>query len=93
MPRQRNNQIPWTTKVIKKLREKIKKSLENKDMEICNLNDRELKISVLKKLNKIEENWYGQFNELRNKISNQKEYFIKKIEILKNNSQKKKSTK
>lgn len=34
-----------------------------------NLNDREFKIVVMKKLNRIQENSERQFNELRNKIT------------------------
>lgn len=33
------------------------------------LNDREFKVEVMKKLNKIQENSESQFNELRNKIT------------------------
>lgn len=52
-------------------------------MKICDLNDRESKIVVLKKkkLNEILENSDRQFNELINKLNKQKEYFIKEIEI------------
>ena len=52
--------------------------------EIYNLNDREFKITVIKKLNELQENSERQFNELRNKINEQKEYFIKEIEAPKN---------
>ena len=44
-------------------------------MEHCNLIDREFKIAVMKKLNKLQENAERQLNELRNKINEQKEYF------------------
>ena len=43
--------------------------------EIYNLKDRELKIVAIKKLNELQENSERQFNELRNKINEQKEYF------------------
>ena len=58
-----------------------KKSPENKlkDMEDCNLNDREFKIAVLKKLNEIQENTDRQFNDIRNQINKQNEYFNKEI--------------
>ena len=51
--------------------------------EISNLNDREFKIVVIKKLNKLQENSERQFNGFRNKINEQKEYFTKEIEALK----------
>ena len=44
-----------------------------KVMEYCYLTDREFKIAVMKKLNELQENSKRQFNELRNKISEQKE--------------------
>ena len=52
-------------------------------MEYCDLTDRVFKIAVMKKLNKMQENSVKQFNELRNKINEQKEYFFKDMEILK----------
>lgn len=42
-------------------------------MKDCKLNDREIKISVMKKLNKIQENSERQFNEPRKKINEQRE--------------------
>ena len=54
-----------------------------KATEYCNLNDREFKIAVMKKLNKLQENSEMQFKELRNKNNELKEYFIKEIETLK----------
>lgn len=48
-----------------------------KNMEKCDLNDRELKIVVLKKLNDTEENSEKQFNELWNKTNEQKKYFTR----------------
>ena len=48
--------------------------------EDYNLNDREFKIAVIKKLNELQKNTERWFNELRNKINEQKEYFIKEIE-------------
>lgn len=54
-------------------------------MEICYLNDRELNSAVMKKLNEIQENSERKFNELRNKVNEQKKYFIKEIETLRKN--------
>ena len=39
----------------------------------------------MKKVNKLHENSERQFNELRNKINEQKEYFTKELETLKRN--------
>lgn len=54
-------------------------------MEDYNLHDREFKIVIMKKLIEIQENSNRQFSELRTKINEQKEYFIKEIETVKNN--------
>ena len=43
------------------------------------MNYREFKIAIIKKLNKLQEHSERQFNELRNKINEQKEYFTKDI--------------
>ena len=52
---------------------------------MCNLNDRKFKIAILeKKVNKIQEIIGRQFNELRNQINKENEYFTKNIEIFKN---------
>ena len=51
--------------------------------EVYNLNDREFKIVVIKKLSELQEKSERQFNELKNKINEQKEYFTKEIEALK----------
>ena len=50
-------------------------SLETKFkvMECFDLTDKEFKIAVMKKLNKLQENSERQFNELRNKMNEQKE--------------------
>ena len=53
-------------------------------MEDCNLTDREFKTTFMKKFNELQENSERQFNELRNKINEQKEYFTKEFEMLKN---------
>ena len=54
-------------------------------MEFWDLTDKEFKIDIMKKLNEIQEDLERQFNEVRNKISEQKEYFANQIEILKMN--------
>ena len=51
--------------------------------EIYNLSDREFKIVIIKKCNELQGNAERQFNELRNKINEQKEYFNKDIESFK----------
>ena len=43
-----------------------------KVIDNCAIADREFKIAVMKKLNELQENSQRQFNELRNKISDQK---------------------
>ncbi len=48
------------------------------DTEICNLNDNEFKIAIIKKLNEVKENVEKQFNEFRS-------YFTKEIETIKKN--------
>ena len=56
-----------------------------KDMEYCNLADKEFKRTVLNKLNKLQENSESQFTEIRKKIHKQKELFTKEIETIKYN--------
>ena len=51
--------------------------------EIYNLSDTEFKIVIIKKLNKLQEDTERQFNDLRNKINEQREFFTKEIEIIK----------
>ena len=51
--------------------------------DIYNLNEREFKILIIKKFDVLWENSEIQFNELRIKINEQKEYFTKQIETLK----------
>lgn len=53
-------------------------------MEICDLDDREFKIAVLKKLNEMLENTVRQC-KLRNKTNEQNKYFTKEIETLQKN--------
>ena len=55
-----------------------------KSWKFVNLIDREFKIAVMKKLNELQENSERQFSDLRDKINEQKEYFIKDIKTLKN---------
>lgn len=50
-------------------------------MENSTLIDREFKVIFWKKLNKLQENF--KWNELRNKINAQNEYFTKEIDSLK----------
>lgn len=52
-------------------------------MEYCDLTDKEFKIALVKKFNELQENSERKFNELRNKINEQKVYFNKETEILK----------
>ena len=54
--------------------------------EICNLNSSEFKITLIKKLNQLQENSERQFKGLRIKINEKKEYFTKEIETIKNKS-------
>ena len=66
-PRQRRNPLNTTNNQGNEAAHKEnEKYPENKDMETCDSNDRELKIAVLKKLNEAEESKGRQFNELRN---------------------------
>lgn len=53
--------------------------------EYCNLTDREFKVAVIKKLSELKENTGRQFDKLRNKIDEQKEYFAKETETLRKN--------
>ena len=50
--------------------------------EIYNLNDREFKITVIKETHQVTR-MFRQFDELRNKINEEKEYFIKETETIK----------
>ena len=59
---------------------KISSKNKLKDMDICDLHDREFKIAVLKKLNEMQENTNRQFNELRHPINEQSKYFTKESE-------------
>ena len=58
-------------------------SLETKPkvVEDCSLNDREFKIAAITKFNESQENTHRQFNELRNKINEQKEYFPRRLKL------------
>ena len=49
--------------------------------EYCNLTDREFKIAGMKKLNKLQENSKRHFNELRNKINEQRNNLSKRLNI------------
>ena len=63
------------------------KSPKNKltDIEICNLNDREFRMILLKKLNEIQNKSYQQFQELKKQLDEQNELFSKETETLKKN--------
>ena len=61
----------------------VPQKLSLKVTEHCNLIDREFKIAVMKKLNELQGNSERQYNELKNKINEQKEYFTKETETLK----------
>ena len=52
-------------------------------MKYCDLTEKEFKIVVMQKLNKLQENSESQINELRNKINEQKKYFTRDIKTLK----------
>ena len=52
-------------------------------MEYHNLTDKEFKTAVMKKFNELQENSERQYNDLRNKINKQKEYFTKDAKIVK----------
>lgn len=57
-------------------------------MEYCGPTDKEFKTAIMKKTNELYKNSERQNSDLGNKISEQKEYFTKVIEILKKNPQK-----
>ena len=57
--------------------------LKPKDIDYYDLTDKEFK--NVKKFTKLRENSGRQWNDLRNKIKEQKEYFTKEIEILQKN--------
>lgn len=46
-------------------------------MELCNLSDKDFKIPVMKKFNKLQENLRRLSNEFRNKINEQKKLFTR----------------
>lgn len=50
-------------------------STEHKEEKYCDLTDKELKITFMKKFNELQENSERQYNDLSNKINEQKEYF------------------
>lgn len=52
-------------------------------MIYCDFTDKEFKIAVTKKLNKLQENSERQVGEIRNKIRDQNEFFTTEIEIIK----------
>ena len=50
-------------------------------MEYWDLTDGEFKIAVMRKLDELWEQSDRQFNELRNKTNEQKEYFTKRLKL------------
>lgn len=54
-------------------------------MEICDINNRDFKIKVLKILNELWENTNRQFWALGKQINEQNAYFIEEIETLEKN--------
>ena len=52
-------------------------AIELKYMELCNLSDKDFKIPVMKKFNKLQENPRRLSNEFRNKINEQKKLFTR----------------
>lgn len=61
----------------------ILQKINLKITEVCDITDRECKIAVMKKLNKLQEKSERMFSELRNKINEQKEYLTREIRTLK----------
>lgn len=75
MPRQRHNlSSTMNNQDHKGTQKERKKTPENKlkDVQICDLNKKEFKITVLKKLNETQENTERQLNKLRNKLTKRK---------------------
>ena len=71
MPGQRNNPSNTMNNHGNKVAQKEQEQSPGnklKHIDICDLSDRECKIAVLNKLNKMQENSDRQFNELRNKM-------------------------
>ena len=96
MCQQRNNLSNMTknySNMVSKKENDNSPEIKLEVMEDCDLMDREFKITVMKKLNELQENSERQFKELRNKINEQKEYLTKEIETQKqtNKQQKQKS--
>lgn len=81
MHRQRNNPLTTINNQDNMVTQKENKSPEInlRVMEDCDLHDKEFKIAVMKKLNRIQENPERQVSDLRNKINEQKQYLIKEI--------------
>ena len=71
-------------------KENDKAETNTEDTEIYNINERELKIVITKKLNELQENSERQFNELRNNINENEEFFTKEIKTLKKTPNKQK---
>ena len=56
-----------------------------KDTEIYNLKDREFNIAIIKKLKRLQGNSERQFNEIRNKVNEHREFFTKETETIRKN--------
>ena len=57
--------------------------IELQNMELGDLPDKEFKITVLRKLNELQESTERQFSEIRKRRHEQNEKFNKQIEIIK----------
>ena len=69
---------------MRQLRKKIFKSPENKlkDMEKCDLNDREFKIAILKKLNEMpKKTQTGNLMSSENKSMNKTSTLLKRLKL------------
>ena len=54
---------------------------EPKNTGYCDLIEKEFKITIMKKFNEVQENSKRQYNDLKNKINEYKEYFTKWTKI------------
>lgn len=66
--------------ILKKENDKFS-STEHKEKEYCDPTDKELKITFMKKFNELQENSERQYNDLRNKMNEQKEYFNTRLKF------------
>lgn len=54
-------------------------------MKYCALTDRKFKVAIIQRFNELQDNSERQFNELKNKIHEQKTLLTTEIEILNKN--------